>query len=196
MSTERRKVVITGMGVITPLGHTVDELFQSQVEGRSGVGPIQHFDASRFPTKFAAQVTDLDLGRYVKDPERWANCGVNTRFALGAAKQALEDAELLDHSPVDRSRIGVYVGSGEGIQDFHHLMSLVAQSYQPERRQVDAVSFTRDGLRDFHAGREYEQELHTTTAHLAAYFDLEGPNFNCLTACAASSQAIGEATEL
>src|SRR5437867_4408111 len=176
----RRRVVITGMGVITPLADCVDELFQSQVEGRSGVGPITLFNASRFPTKFAAQVKGFDLGRHVKGPERWANSGVNTQFAVAAAKQALEDAGLLENSGIDRTRIGVYVGSGEGIQDFHHLISLVAQSYQPERRDVDTVAFTRGGLHDFHPGREFEQELHTTTAHLGAYFDLQGPNYNCL----------------
>src|SRR5437867_1651246 len=152
----RRRVVITGMGAITPLGDTVDELWQSQVEGRSGVGPIALFDASRFPTKFASQVKNFDLGRYVKDSDRWSNSGVNTQFAVAAAKVALEDAGLLDNAEVDRTQIGVYVGSGEGIQDFHHLMSLVAQTYDPNRREVNTVQFTRGGLRDFHPGREFE----------------------------------------
>jgi 3-oxoacyl-[acyl-carrier-protein] synthase II len=192
----RRRVVITGMGLISPLGHSVDDLFRSQIEGRSGVGPITLFNAGRFPTRFAAQVKNFDLGKYVTEPQRWADSGANSRFAAGAAQQALADAELLDNSSVDRTRIGVYLGSGEGIQDFHNLVSLVAQTYQPARRGVDTAAFARGGLRDFHPGREYEQELHTTPAHLASYFDLQGPNYNCLTACAASSQAIGEATEL
>jgi 3-oxoacyl-[acyl-carrier-protein] synthase II len=192
----KRRVVITGMGAITPLGNSVGELYQAQLEGRSGVGPIKLFDARRFPTQFAAQVKDFDLGRYVKDPERWENSGANSRFAAAAAQQALADADLLDHAKVDRTRFGVYLGSGEGIQDFHHLVSLVAQSYHPDQRTVDTVAFARGGLQEFHPGREFEQEPHTTPAHLAAYFGLEGPNYNCLTACAASSQAVGEATEL
>jgi 3-oxoacyl-[acyl-carrier-protein] synthase II len=184
------------MGAVTPLGHSVEKLFEAQLEGRSGVGPISLFDARRFPTRFAAQVKGFDLGRHVRGAERWVNSGSNTHFALGAAQQALHDAALLQGAAVDRTRIGVYLGSGEGIQDFHNLVSLVAQSYEPERRTVDATVFTRGGLREFHAGREAEQELHTTPGHLAAYFGLEGPNYNCLTACAASSQAIGEATGL
>src|SRR5947209_8669681 len=128
----RKRVVITGMGVITPLGHTVEELYRSQLEGRSGVGPVTLFNANRFPTKFAAQVKDFDLGRYVPDPRRFANSGVNTRFAVAAAREALADAGLLDDARVDRTRFGVYLGSGEGIQDFHHLISLVAQAYQPQ----------------------------------------------------------------
>jgi 3-oxoacyl-[acyl-carrier-protein] synthase II len=192
----RRRIVITGMGVITPAGQGVGDLFKGQVEGRSGIGPITLFDASHFPTKFAAQVKDFDLAKYVKDPSRWHDSGANSRFAAAAAQQALADADLIDNPKVDRTRCGVYLGSGEGIQDFHNLVSLVAESYQPEKREVDSVVFSRGGLRKFHAGREFEQEPHTTPAHLAAYFDLQGPNYNCLTACAASSQAVGEAAEL
>jgi 3-oxoacyl-[acyl-carrier-protein] synthase II len=192
----RRRVVITGMGVITPLGNSVEELFSAQLEGRSGVGPITLFDARRFPTQFAAQVKDFDLRDYINEPGRWENSGANSRFAAAAAQQALADANLLDSLRVDRTRCGVYLGSGEGIQDFQNLIGLVAQAYQAESRVVDSVTFTREAQRYFHPGREFEQEPHTTPAHLAAYFDLQGPNYNCLTACAASSQAIGEATEL
>jgi 3-oxoacyl-[acyl-carrier-protein] synthase II len=192
----RRRVVITGMGAITPLGHNVAELYQAQLEGRSGVGPIHWFDARGFPTKFAAQVKNFDLGRFVKDPSRWANSGPNSQFAAAAAQQALTDAELIDNSHVDRTRVGVYLGAGEGIQDFDNMIYQIARNYRPEARAVDSVGFARGALASFHRGRESEQELHTPPAHLADYFDLEGPNFNCLTACAASSQALGEATEL
>jgi 3-oxoacyl-[acyl-carrier-protein] synthase II len=192
----RKRVVITGMGVVTPVGHSVGELFKGQLEGRSGIGPINLFDAGHFPTKFAAEVKGFDLARHVKDPTLWTDSGANSRFAAAAAQQALADADLLDHSKVDRTRCGVYLGSGEGIQDFHNLVSLVAQSYHPDQGEVDSVMFARGGLREFHARREFEQEPHTTPAHLAEYFDLQGPNYNCLTACAASSQAIGEAAEL
>ncbi|MBL8799801.1 MAG: beta-ketoacyl-[acyl-carrier-protein] synthase family protein [Planctomycetia bacterium] len=192
----RRRVVITGMGAVTPLGHSVELLYRNQLEAKSGVGPISLFNASRFPTKIAGQVKDFDLGKFVGNVERWADSGVNSKFSAAAGAQALADAGLLDNSQVDRTRIGVYLGCGEGIQDFHHLVSLIAQSWRPERRLVDVVNFTKNGLYHFHPGREYEQELHTPTAHLADHFDLQGPNYNCLTACAASSQAIGEAAEL
>lgn len=192
----RRRVVITGMGAITPLGHSPEAVYRGQIEGKSGVGTITLFNASRFPTRIAAQVKDFDLKRYVAEADRWSDSGVNSRFAAAAAQQALSDAGLLENNRVDRGRFGVYLGSGEGIQDFNHLISLIAQSYRPDKRSVDEVAFSRGGLHHFHPGREYEQELHTTTAHLGAHFDLRGPNYNCLTACAASSQAIGEAVEL
>jgi len=192
----RKRVVITGMGAITPLGHSVDETYENQVAGQSGVDFIKHFDASTFPTKFAAEVKGFDLAKYVKTPERWQDSGINSRFAAAAAQQALGDADLLDNAHLDRTRCGVYLGSGEGIQDFHNLVYLIGQNYKDATRDVEAATFVSGALARFHKGREYEQELHTTPAHLADYFGLEGPNYNCLTACAASSQALGEAAEL
>lgn len=191
----RRRVVITGLGAITPLGNSVSELYHNQLAGQSGVDFITRFDARLWPTKFAAEVKNFDLGRYVPNPERWDDAGVNTRFALAAAKQAMEDAGLLNNSRVDPTRCGVYLGCGEGIQDFEHLVALVAQNCRADG-SIDEAGFTTAGLRHFHPGRELEQELHVPTGHLATLFDLEGPNYNCLTACAASSQAIGEACSL
>src|SRR5437868_6043286 len=113
----RRRVVITGMGAITPLGHSVAELYKSQIEGRNGVGAISSFNATHFPTPFAAQVKDFDLATFFPGVTRWQDSGVNCKFAVAAAKQALEDANLVANAKVDRTRIGVYLGSGEGNQD-------------------------------------------------------------------------------
>src|SRR5262249_38301175 len=118
----------------------------------------------------------------VPEANRFRDTGANCQFAIAAAKQALDDAQVLDDRHIDRSRFGIYLGSGEGIQDFHHLVSLVARSYQPAARAVDAATFTRNGLKEFHAGREFEQEPHATPAHIADLFGLDGPNYNCLTA--------------
>jgi 3-oxoacyl-[acyl-carrier-protein] synthase II len=191
-----RRVVITGMGAITPLGPSVAATMDGQLAGRSGIGPITRFDAHTFPTTFAAEVQGFDLADFIPDPARWKHSGVNSQFAAAAAQQALADADLLDDARVDRTRFGVYLGSGEGIQDFHGLVSLIAHAYDPARRKVDFADFCRHALGRFHPGQEAEQELHTTAGHLGAHFGLEGPNYNCLTACAASSQAIGEALEI
>lgn len=193
----RRRIVITGMGAVTPLGNSVQELYENQLAGKSGVDFIKQFDASTFPTKFAAELKDFDLGRYVKDASRWVHAGPNARFAAAAAAQALKDAGLEPGAPgVDRGRFGVYLGSGEGVQDFPHMSELLGAAYIPETRGINSNIFIKLGVERFDARAEYEQEMHTTPGHLAEYFELLGPNYNCLTACAASSQAIGEATEI
>src|SRR5205823_4382951 len=99
-----------------------------------------------FPTRFAAEVKGFDLARYVRDPGRWVNAGSNSRLAAAAAQQALLDAGLLEGGGVDRTRFGVYLGSGEGIQDFHNFVSLVGDHYHAELRAVDPAGFIRDGL--------------------------------------------------
>lgn len=189
----RRRVVITGMGVVTPIGNSVEAMWKSLREGKSGIGQITHFDASHFPTKFAAEVKDFDLGKYVDDPNRFQYSGRNIRFAVGAAKQAMDDSGLLS-AGMDPARLGVYLGAGEGQQDFHLVMGLIAESQS--EGQVDLEAFTRFGLQRLHAQTELEQEPNMPAGHLAGLFDAQGPNLNCLTACAASSQAIGEATEI
>ena len=192
----RRRVVITGMGVITPLGHTPGELFASQVEGRTAVGPITRFDARTFPTTFASEVKGFDLARYLKDPCRYKLCGTNTQFALAAAKQALEDADLLDPGRGDRSRMGVYLGSGEGAEDFPALINSIAVATRPGAHAADAGTFVRHMRHAINGPWEGEQEMYTPVGHVANAYAFDGPNVACQTACAASSQAIGEALEL
>src|SRR5580704_10382691 len=162
----RRRVVITGMGAVTPLGHSVDALFQALIEGKSGAAPIRGFNARRFPTNFAAEVKDFDLRKFVPDCSRWDHSGVNSRFSAAASQQALADAGLLGLKQVDPTRIGVYLGCGEGIQDFDGLVSQIAQNYAADKRSVDAAGFTAGALKNFNPLSEAEQEMHTTTGHL------------------------------
>lgn len=190
----RRRVVVTGMGVITPVGNTVESMWQALREGRSGIGPITHFDASSFPTRFAAQVKDFDLTRYVDDSRHFEFSGRNIRYAVGAARQAFDDSGL-GGVTFDPARFGIYLGAGEGQQDFMLVMSMIADS-QGQDGQIDLEEFTRRGLASLHGQTELEQEPNMPAGHLAGLFDAQGPNLNCLTACAASSQAIGEASEL
>lgn len=192
----RRRVVITGMGAITPAGHTVRSLFQSQIAGRTDVGPITGFNARTFATTFAAEVKGFELGRFLPRPERFVHARSNTWFALAAASMALEDAGLSADGGEDRSRFGLYLGTGEGTPDFQAVISSVAWSYRPEQRAMDTSAYITRALRRYHGQREYEQETHTTPAHVAHCFGLDGPNYNCLTACAAGTQAVGEALEL
>jgi 3-oxoacyl-[acyl-carrier-protein] synthase II len=191
-----RRVVITGLGAVTPVGNDVAAVWNAVREGRSGIGPITHFDASKFPTTFAAEVKDYDFDAVVKDATPFASAGRNVRFAVGAATQAVEQSGLLDdpaHAP-DPTRFGVYLGAGEGQQDFPTFMQMVAEAQA--NGDLDLARFTELGLERLDAQVELEQEPNMPAAHLSALFDAQGPNLNCLTACAASSQAIGEATEI
>lgn len=191
-----RRVVITGMGAITPLGHTVQELYHNQLEGKSGAGPIFRFDARTFPTKFGSQVKDFDLAKHIRDPQRYKDAGLNTKFALAAAKQALGDAGLLDNNKIDRTTMGVYLGSGEGSHDFPNLTLSIALACPADGYKVDPNIFFIHSQRTFGVTHEYEMEMHTTSAHVANEYDMQGPNYTCQTACAASGQALGEALEL
>lgn len=189
----RRRVVITGMGVITPIGKTVTDMWRVLCEGGSGIGYITHFDASNFPTRIAAEVKDFHLEGYVEHSERFQHSGRNIRFAIGAAKNAVSDSGVLD-SDLEPARFGVYLGAGEGQQDFPMFMGLIAKARRD--RDVDVEKFMVGGRQELHPQNELEQEPNMPAAHLASLFNAQGPNLNCLTACAASSQAIGEATEI
>lgn len=191
----RRRVVITGMGVITPLGHTAAELFASTVAGRTAVGPIKHFDARTFPTTFASEVTGFDLANHLPDADRFRNCGVNTKFALAAGKQALADAGLLEGTG-DRSRMGVYLGSGEGKEDFEALTTSTAKATAPGERTANIREAVGLLFKRLNGPQEAEQEMYGPSGYLANRFALDGPFASCQTACAASSQAIGEAAEM
>jgi 3-oxoacyl-[acyl-carrier-protein] synthase II len=191
-----RRVVVTGIGMVTPLGRDVPSTWKAVCEGRSGVGPITLFDASTFPTRIAAEVKGFDLATYLgADAARWADFSRNTVFALAAAQQAMDDAGLLAWKALDPARFGVYLGSGEGQQDFPRFVRLINQS-APDKRKVDTGLFTKLGVQQLHPIKEAEQEPGTPAGHLASVFGARGLNANCLTACAASAQAIGEATEL
>jgi len=195
MIQEPKRVVITGMGMVTPVGLDLDSTWESMREGRGGVGPITLFDASSFQTRIAAELKDFDLGSYTGfDAERWAGFGRNTRIALAAARQAFEQSGLKSWDTLNRGRFGVYMGAGEGQQDLSRFVGLVNRS--TVNGKVDTQRFIRDGVDRLDALQESEQEPGTPAGHLAAAFGAQGPNLTCLTACAASAQAIGEAAEL
>lgn len=189
----RRRVVVTGMGCITPMGTEIDTVWAKLLRGESGVGLTTTFDASQFPTKISAEVRNWDITDIGEDPAVWKHRGRHSRFAAGAAKKAMIDSGM-ESVQMDRSRFGVYLGAGEGQQNFFSFTQMMASAM--ENGNFDVGKFTRSGLEMLHPIAELEQEPNMPAGHLAAMFDAQGPNANCLTACAASSQAIGEAVEL
>ena len=189
-----RRVVVTGVGSINPLGNDVETVWKALREGKSGVGKTTIFDASKFPTKISAEIKDWDISSVVDDPELWKFRGRHTKFAAGAATQAVNESGVLD-AIKDPRRFGVYMGSGEGNQDFYSFASMMATSLDDDGN-LDLIKFTEAGLNTLNPVKELEQEPNMPVGHMAAMFNAQGPNANCLTACAASSQAIGEASEI
>ena len=190
----RRRVVVTGVGVINPMGNDVETMWNALKQGKSGVAYTTIFDATNFRTRISAEVKNWDISQTGEDPEVWKFRGRHTRFAAGAALQAINSSGVLD-SIRDRRKFGVYLGSGEGNQDFYSFAAMMAESLD-DQGNLDLVKFTKKGLEILNPLIEQEQEPSMPPGHLAAMFDAQGPNANCLTACAASSQAVGEATEI
>ena len=193
----RRRVVVTGIGLVTPLGHDVETVWKRLLNGESGVGRITLFDASNFATQIAAEVKNWDVDDIGENPANWKNQDRHTKFAVGAGYKAMKDAGLLGEGSkyINPDRFGVYTGAGEGEQSFNDFATMMIAGLD-ENGELDEGKFIQKGMEILNPIRELEQEPNMPAAHLAAMFNAKGPNINCLTACAASAQAIGEATEI
>jgi 3-oxoacyl-[acyl-carrier-protein] synthase II len=172
-----RRVVITGMGAVTPLGNDVKSTWQGALDGRSGVDFVKAFDASEYPVRIAAEVKDFD-GEGLASAKEMKRIDRCILFALSAAKEALGDAGINGYKP---DRVGVVLGSGIG--GFHELM----RQYDILReRGPDRVSpyFLPNILVDSASGQ------------IAIALGIRGPNYAVVSACATGSHAIGEGAEL
>jgi len=178
MSEPRARVVITGLGAITPLGNTAEEFWQNLLAGKSGVGPVTLFDASSFKTRIAAEVKNFDATSYVdaKDARRM---GRATLFALAAARDALRDAGLGEHFD-DSDRVGVVLGTGLG-----GFAEAIKEHHEFARQGTGRVSpflaaIILPNMPAFFVAKHYR-------AH--------GFNSTVVTTCAAGTDAIGISTE-
>jgi len=177
------------------MGHAVDAVWKRLLNGESGIAKTTIFDAGTFPTTFSAEVKDYDLKSHIVDVTQHGAVGRNTSFALGACSQAWKMAGL-DKDKLDLDRVGIYLGSGEGSLDFDAYSGAALAAWKPEANDIDAVKWAEIALERMNAMREIEQEPNMPLSHLALLTGARGPALNCLTACAASTQAIGEATEI
>ena len=192
-----RRVVITGVGWVTPLGYGIDPVWRRMLAGESAVAPTTLFEAGTFPSSFAAEVKGFTLENHLGDQAtRHAGGSRNTHFALAAAEAAWQAAGLPNWTPLDPDRVGIYLGGGEGPLDFEAFAAAAVAGCRDEAGQtvpLDTVRWAHAALRLLDATRELEQDPNLACGHLAARFNAQGPNLNTLTACAASTQAIGEA---
>jgi len=173
----QRRVVVTGMGVITPIGLTVEEYWNNLLAGKSGAGPITYFDASAYDTKFACEVKGFDPLKYM-DRKLAQRCDPFTQYALAAAEMAIQDSGL-NLEKENRERIGVIVGSGiGGMWTYHRQQETLWQSNGPHRISPFFIPMM---IPDIAPGR------------ISMRYGLKGPNYATTSACATSSHSIGDA---
>ncbi len=173
----KRRVVVTGMGAITPVGNDVATTWRSLIEGKSGTAPITKFDASKFPVRFAAEVKGFNPLDFM-DRKEAKRADQYTQYAVAAARQAMTDARLVERNGMDPDRIGVIIGSGIG-----GLKSFEEQHDVYRERGVGKISpfFIPMFIADIAAGI------------VSMMFNAKGPNYATVSACATSAHAIGDA---
>ncbi|MGQ7887934.1 beta-ketoacyl-ACP synthase II [Paenibacillus sp. WC2504] len=174
-----KRVVVTGMGVITPIGNQVDRFWQNLINGTSGISTIDHMDVSEYKTSIAGVVRDFDAEaavgrREVRRMDRY------TQFAIAATKQAMEDANLTIDA-TNEERVGVYIGSGIGgihtiLDNYRTLLSR-----GPSRVSPTVVPMMIANM---------------AAAQVSILFGAKGPTLAPVTACATGNNAIGEAFKL
>lgn len=174
-----RRVVVTGLGAVTPVGNTVEEFWTAICEGRSGIGPITKFDATTYPVRFAAEVRGFDPLRWMEKKEV-KKMDPFIHYALAAGVMAVEDAGL-DFAKEDPVRCGSLIGSGIGgmttILDSHKVLL---------ERGPDRVSpfFIPSII------------INMASGHLSIRYGIKGPNSAVVTACATGNHAIGDALKI
>lgn len=175
---ELKRVVVTGLGALTPIGNTIPEFWENLVNGVSGAGPITHFDASKFKTQFACEVKNFDVSQYL-DRKEARKMDLYTQYAIAVAKQAIDDAAL-DVEKEDLNRIGVILGVGiGGIKTFED--------------EVSAYALSKENGPRFNPFFIPKMIADIASGQISIMYGFRGPNFTTTSACASSSNAIADA---
>ncbi len=178
---ELKRVVVTGLGAITPIGNSLSEFWENAVNGVSGAGPITHFDASLFKTQFACEVKDFDATKYIdrKDARRM---DLYCQYGVSVAKQAVEDAGF-DLESLDKNRVGVVFGAGiGGIRTFEEEVGYYYQN-QDKGPKFNPF-FIPKMIADIASGQ------------ISIMYGFHGPNYATCSACATSTNAIADGFDL
>ena len=194
-----QRVVITGIGIVCPLGHDVEIVWQAILSGKSGAAKTTIFDASTFPTSFSAEVKNYEAAKFLKRPEYHKHSDRGSSFALGAAVQACRQAKIDIESDrpsdgINRQQLGVYLGAGEGSVNNDIFFNAIAEAWDQNKNAMNWTKWAEVAIDGMLPMYELEQEPNMPAAHIAVLAGARGPVRSCLTACAASTQAIGEAS--
>ena len=176
----RRRVVITGLGLISPVGNSVEEGWQNIIAGVSGIAPITRFDTTTFPVKFAGEVKNFDITEYIsaKDARRMDTF---IHYGLAAGMQAVRDAGLDKEGAADPERVGVAIGSGIGG------LPLIEET----KAEYDAA-----GIRKVSPFFVPGSIINMISGNLSIEFGFKGPNISIVTACTTGTHSIGEAARI
>ena len=176
---ELKRVVVTGLGALTPVGNNVAETWENLVNGVSGAGPITHFDASNFKTQFACEVKGFKANEHL-DRKEARKMDLYTQYAIVAAKEAIEDSAM-DLDKVDKNKIGVIYGVGIG-----GLNTLEEELFN--------YALTKDKIGPkFNPFFIPKMIADIASGHISIMYGFHGPNFTTTSACASSSNAIADA---
>ena len=175
---ELKRVVVTGLGALTPVGNTVAETWESLVNGVSGAGPITHFDVSNFKTKFACEVKNFNPNEHL-DRKEARKMDLYTQYAIVAAKQAIEDSAM-DLETINKEKVGVICGVGIG-----GLKSL--------EDELVSYALNKDLGPKFSPFLIPKMIADIASGHISIMYGFHGPNFTTVSACASSSNAIADA---
>ena len=179
---ELKRVVVTGLGALTPLGNTAEESWENLKAGKSGAGPITQFDASQFKTQFACEVKGFDSSAFI-DRKEARKMDLYTQYALAAAKMAIDDSGM-DLEVVDKNEIGVVLGVGiGGIKTFEEEAGNYAIN-GPQLGPKFNPFFIPKMIADIASG------------HISIQYGFRGPNYTTTSACASSSNAVADAFNL
>ena len=179
MSTNGPRVFVTGAGVVSPVGNTLEECWQNLIDGVSGAGPITRFDCTNFGTKFACEVKDFSVDG-VLDRKEAKRMDRFVQFAVVASHEALKNSGL-DLEATDRERVGVIIGSGIGGMETFETQHTALLEKGPDRVSPFFIPMM---ISDMAAGQ------------VSILNGLQGPNFGTVSACASGAHAIGEALRL
>jgi 3-oxoacyl-[acyl-carrier-protein] synthase II len=173
----KRRVVVTGLGAITPVGNDVATAWRALIDGVPGAGPITKFDASKFPVRFACEVKGFDPLQYM-DRKEAKRADAYAQYALAGAAQAMADAALTDPGKYDPDRVGVILGSGiGGLKSFEEQHDI----YRERGPSKISPFFIPMFIADIAAGL------------VSMRYNAKGPNYATISACATSAHAIGDA---
>ncbi len=176
----KRRVVVTGLGIVSPVGNDVATAWDAVVNGRSGIGPITHFDTSAFATKISGEIRDFDTSKWIS-PKEARKMDPFIHYGIAAATDALADSGLEVGSSVDPERIGVAVGAGIG--GIHSIENTVETYLKSGPRRISPF-FVPSSIINMVAG------------HLAIMHGLKGPNISIVTACTTGTHNIGTAARM